>query len=363
MQSNQSDNDTVASDSVSPLQITTTPATEQMKDPAHQPLPQPPKKRPWKRVVSSILLVAFISIAFWQRQNVIDWWALRNYTPTVDAAQLATQSTMSDLGRRIFYLQKPQVQDKVAFYKSCEEGETAIVLGCYKPNFGIYLLRVTDDRLEGVEQVTAAHEMLHAAYGRLSYTEQKRVNALITKAYSAISDTEIRDKITQYQTSGADTTNELHSILGTEVANLPTDLEQYYKKYFTNREKVVNYATAYKGEFLRRKAKVQDLDAQLTTLESQIISSNQQLSAEQSAIQAESKRLDAVLRAGDIDAYNQGVATYNQRLVPFRNRIAQTKQLVAQYRQILDERNTLAREAQELEKALDSRIQTPQENI
>ena len=82
------------------------------------------------------------------------------------------------------------------------------------------------------------------------------------------------------------------------------------------------------------------------------------LLAEQRSFDAESQRLDQVLKDGDIDAYNKGVVAYNKSLVPFRKLFADTKQMVADYKSLLDQRNQVAEQAQELSKALDSRIQT-----
>lgn len=320
-------------------------------------------RRSYRRLISTLVLIGLCTGIFWQRQNIIDWWALRNYTPSVNAAQLATETSMTDYGRRVFYIQKPELQEKAAFYKSCEEGETTIILGCYKPASGIFILNVTDERLNGVEQVTAAHEMLHAAYGRLSYDGQKRIGVQLNAAYAAVRDANIRSKIDQYRKSGADVTNELHSILATEVADLPDELESYYAKFFSNRKKIVEYAVSYQSEFTRRKEMVDTLDAKLKELETTIVANNKQLDEQQAAILAEGKRLDALLGQGQIEAYNSGVAAYNKSLVPFRSAIAQTKLLVEQYKSILSQRNQVAAEAQELEKALDSRIQTTIENI
>ena len=176
-----------------------------------QPQAQKPRTG---RIVISLCIVAVISLGFWQRQNILDAWALRGYEPSVKITALATNAGMSDKGRKIFYVTHPEVQDKAAFYKSCEEGETSVVLGCYKPRDGIYLLRVDDARLAGVEEVTAAHEMLHAAYARLSFSEKKRLTNLINDTYNNLTDPTIDAKVKLYKESGADVTNELHSILG-----------------------------------------------------------------------------------------------------------------------------------------------------
>lgn len=324
---------------------------------------QPQKRFKLSRLLFSISIVLLISVGFWQRQNLIDWYQLRGYEAPVAVASLATKAEMTDKGRRIFYVNRPVIQDKSSFYKSCEEGETAVVLGCYKPRDGIYLLKVDDVRLSGVEEVTAAHEMLHAAYGRLDVRQQRQVAKMIDDAYANLSIPSITDKVALYKQSGADVTNELHSILGTEVANLPPELEKYYQQYFTNRQPVVAFAAHYQAEFTSRKNKVIAYDKQLSEIEQQVNANNKELDAQQAALASESARLDLLLKRGEIAEYNAGVGAYNQSIVPFRTLLNQTRGLVEQYKTILAERNAVAAEAQELNKALDSRIQTKAQDI
>lgn len=310
------------------------------------------------RVFTTLLFIVAFSVGFWQRQNAQDWWKLRSYEPPVNVARLATTSSMTEKARRIFYVQHPEIQEKDAFYKSCEEGETTVVLGCYKSNGSIFLLKVNDSRLAGVQEVTAAHEMLHAAYQRLSAREKQRVDSLLNQAYAGVTNSSITDKIDLYKKSGADITNELHSILGTEVETLPAQLEQYYAQYFDNRSTLTNFSKLYTELFASRKQKVADLDTRLAAIEAQVTANNQELNKKKAAIDAESARLDGLLRANKIDEYNQGVVAYNQSLAPFRSQLAETNSLIAQYKSILDERNSIAVEAQELSRALDSRIKT-----
>jgi hypothetical protein len=319
---------------------------------------QPRRPQSKFRIFLFLLFIGILTAGFWQRQNLFDWWQLHGYQAPASVAQLASNTTMSDKGRRIFYVQHPAVQEKATFYVSCEEGETAVVLGCYKPNKGIYLLKVDDTRLAGVEEVTAAHEMLHAAYARLDVPTRNHINNLLEQTYKGLTDPNITQKIDLYKQSGADIDNELHSILGTEAANLPDELETYYSQYFSNRHKIVSYAAQYLAVFTDRKNRVDQLDAQLSDIENQVIANNASLDAQEKAINTESNRLDSLLRNNQIDEYNQGVAAYNQSLQPFRALLAQTKALVAQYKTLLAERNQVAAEAQELSRALDSRIQT-----
>ncbi|HXE10230.1 MAG TPA: hypothetical protein VN554_02280, partial [Verrucomicrobiae bacterium] len=139
-----------------------------------QPLqPTRPRKRRGRLIAAVVVLVwlACLGMAALERQNIYDWVKLQGYQAPADIAALAQQDTMTAYGRKIFYVNHPQLDDKSNFAGKCPNngGEQTIVLGCYRPGeSGIFLLNVSDPRLNGVEQVTAAHEMLHGAYERLS---------------------------------------------------------------------------------------------------------------------------------------------------------------------------------------------------
>lgn len=324
-------------------------------EPVNPPLPKKRKKRTWPKLIVYLLFASALAVAFFQRQNILDWYVLRDYQPSNQIVQLADNSFMNNYGRKLFYINDPQIQEKKIFYNSCKEAE-AVVLGCYKPREGIFLLEVTDNRLAGVEEVTAAHEMLHAAYQRLNYKEKQEVNSLLTKTYNELDDENIKEKIGLYLESGADTNNELHSILGTEVANLPTELEQYYSQYFTNRAGVVALSDKFENVFTSRRLRVDELDSQLSSIESQVKTNNQKLEELEQSINQEAARLEGLLAENKIEEYNQGVASYNNSLIPYRTLQSETRGLITEYKTILAERNKIAIEVQELSKPLNSSI-------
>lgn len=100
---------------------------------------------------------------------------------------------------------------------------------------------VTNQELNGIEQVTAAHEMLHAAYDRLSDSQRQKVDALLlTEADKLKSDPTFSARIAVYAKLPKDQyVNELHSVIGTEVADPGSALEQYYTTYFADRTQVI----------------------------------------------------------------------------------------------------------------------------
>jgi hypothetical protein len=316
----------------------------------------PPKRSKIGQILFSIILLLIAGGVIFKQQEILDWWTLRNYQVPVAVSNIANDTTMSSYGRKLFYVNKPQLQNKAAFYKSCEEGETTVVLGCYKPKQGIFILDVDDERLDGIEQVTAAHEMLHVAYDRLDSTEKQEIGSKLTSFYATLNDEQLQSKIKIYEKSGADIANELHSILGTEQQTLNPELELYYKQFFNDRKSVVAFSQKYQAVFNERKNKLKQLDAQLAEIEEKVKANNVELDRQQATINAEARRLDLLLQQNKIDEYNSGVIAYNKTIAPFKALVAETKQLIAEYKTILEERNRVAAEAQELNKALDSRI-------
>lgn len=296
-----------------------------------------------------------------QRMAVYDWARLRNYQPSPLISGLADRTTMSSSSRRLFYVYHPEVQEKSDFNVSCREDEQTIVLGCYVSGRGIYLLDIMDARLDGVEEVTAAHEMLHAAYERLSSKERARVDRLLKNALAAVTDQRILDTVELYKKQ--DTTkieNELHSILGTEVRNLPPELEAYYARYFSDRSKVVGYSEQYERAFTERKDQVAAYDAELASLKTEIDKSESSLETMQASLSAQRATLEGQRRAGNIDAYNAGVASFNRKVTEYNGLIDTITAQIARYNDIVAKRNALANEEQELVKAIDSRETVPE---
>ena len=124
-----------------------------------------------KKVISYLFTLSILAaavLAWSQRQAIYDWYQLRGYQPSNAVVKLATDTTMDDYARKVFYVNHPDIENKSEFSKNCPQAEQTIVLGCYVGNQGIYILNVKESQLNGVEQVTAAHELLDAMYGRLN---------------------------------------------------------------------------------------------------------------------------------------------------------------------------------------------------
>lgn len=312
----------------------------------------------------SLLLLGVTGCLWWQRQAVFDWIQLRNYEPPAAIAHIATATTMNDKGRRIFYVNRPTLENKEQFNTICTDQlnvtEHTNILGCYHGGQrGIFIYDIQDKRLDGVEEVTAAHEMLHAAYDRISTSERKRIDKLLTDYFNNHVDNDrIKTNIEIYRKSDASVVpNELHSILATEVRELSPELEQYYTRYFTDRLKIVELNEKYETLFEALKQEIADYDAQLSDLIDEINTLEQSLTNERKSLEQASKRLEALQAFGQIAEYNAGVPVYNKRLRKFNEGVNEFNGLVDRYKTVLVDRNNAAFVRTDLYESISSQIQ------
>jgi hypothetical protein len=314
--------------------------------------------RSWLLVIL-LFLIAGLGAAALERQNLYDWWALRNYRAPAVVAQLATQDTLTPYARKIFYVNHPQIDTGTSFNRQCPNngGEKTIVLGCYHGGqSGLFLLSVNDPVLDGVEQVTAAHEMLHGAYERLSSSDRQKVDTMLMDYYEHdLDDARIQTTIDAYkQSEPHDVVNEMHSVFGTEVAHLPSGLEQYYRRYFTNRAAIAAFADQYQAAFTSRQTAVAQDDTQLAAMKAQIDGLEASLRSQLATIDSRQTTLSGYRNSGDVAAYNAGVPGYNQLVDAYNSGANSLQLLITQYNQLVNNRNAIALEENKLAGELSS---------
>lgn len=315
-----------------------------------------PRSRQLPKLLIFLALLSAIAVLALNGQAIVDWFKLRGYEVPASISKLATDDTMTAEARHLFYVNRPQLTNGSEFTDNCPKGgEKTVILGCYIGNDGgIYLYKVTDQRLAGIEEVTAAHEMLHAAYRRLSGGEKKRIDALLTNYYkNGLNDERVLSVMESYKKSEPnDLPNEMHSIFATELSTLPAPLETYYKRYFTDRNAVVRYMAAYREEFTSRQTQREAYDARLKQLRPLVDEIDKTLEQQKSALDAQRKQLESHRASNNVAAYNNGVAPYNAAVAAYNSNLAYQKTLIVEYNDIVAARNALALEENQLLKAI-----------
>lgn len=190
--------------------------------------------------------------------------------------QLAIDTTMTPKARQLFYQQEPRIEPKPTFHQLCRKTEhnteKTILLGCFTSNGyegNIIIQSVTDPRLAGMMEMVAAHEMLHAAYQKLSDKERSQLAPKLKRAVKQVKDKHLLAVLKEYEAGDPDIyVNELHSHLGTSLADLDDpELEEYYRQYFRDRKQVVAFAERSRSVLSQIEFQVEQLEPELNTLE------------------------------------------------------------------------------------------------
>ena len=265
-------------------------------------------------IISIVLSVAALGFTGWvilNRQYVFDqfnvWW----YKPSSAVATITERSGMSSEGKFYFYTSQPAIEGANDFNNNCVRQEAgSAILGCYT-NQNIYIYDVTNAELDGVEEVTAAHETLHAIWERMSSSDKQSVGSLLETAFAKINDPKLNERMAYYdRTEPGERKNELHSILGTEYSNLGDELEARYDKYFSDRSKVValhnNYEQVFDDLKLQSDALAVEIAALKKTIDSQIVQYNTEAASISSDVTKLKKDANSVDRtsATQVNAYN-----------------------------------------------------------
>lgn len=272
-------------------------------------------------------------------QSVYDWVMLRGYTPPNRVVEIADTTTMTDGTRRVFYVNQPQIDGKDKFKTECKATEQTIVLGCYVESQGIFLLDVKDQRLAGVMEVTAAHEVLHAEYDRLDNEEKREIDKKTTAFFATLSDERLKSTIENYRKKDPSiVSNELHSILATEVRDLPADLEAHYRQFFVDRKAIVDRSEHYEQVFNDLKAEQDRYIARLDQIKAEFNTKLDQLNRLEASRVTFKNQLDSLRNEDRIGEYNARVDEYNS-LVTQRNALvpvlkalsAESEDIVSRY--------------------------------
>jgi hypothetical protein len=277
---------------------------------------------------------------------------LAQYQPPAAVEQLAKATEMSETGRRIFYLFTPTIEDQKVGLNSCKtsDAEKTIILGCYVSNRGIFIQQVTDRRLAGVMEVTAAHEMLHAAYYRLSESERRQVDAELQQVFKSLKNDRLKSLIELYRQRDPRVVNsELHSILGTEELELSPFLEQYYQRYFTRRATVVAFAKSYEQPFNTLTTQAAEIERQIEAMKVELKRLDDLLVSELSRI---NEQKGEVAQAQSGSEYQSKVESINQQVVAYNQHVEYMKQQNEVYQQLVYAYNALYQEEESLNNSL-----------
>lgn len=308
---------------------------------------------------ASILLSVVAALGLYSfRYDLHDWWVLRSYQPPEQVEYLSERTSLTDYGQQLFYVHDPQVLSSEEFNTVCtgNNREASVVLGCYADKT-IYIYNVDNEMLDGIKEITAAHEMLHAAYERLSQAEKDTLSEWLYVARDRLANQRILNTIATYGDLPEEARlNELHSIIGTEVRDIPEYLEDHYAQYFDNRLTVVEFSERYEAVFAEIEQQIATYDKQLAGLKLEIRALEIQLEQDAGELSQSQQQLENLLNRGDTQGYNQLVPSYNSSVNQYNAKVASLKAKISTFNEVVAARNELGAEQNDLAQSIDSRF-------
>ena len=251
-------------------------------------------------MVFGILFYGTVGWVTVNHQRVTDQIRVWNFTPPAAITAQIHRTGMNAEGKFLYLASHPKVETAYDFNTACGDvTNDPSIVSCYLDTpRQVVLFEVTDRRVDGTEDVAAAHGMLRAAWDRMTASQRKSlVHDLNAVVRSDPADERLPERMTSIEKNDpADRDAELFAIVGTEVPRLDATLEASYAKYFGDRS-VVTALNAHALEYSIALGKqIKALDATMTALGHKIDKST--------------KRFN-----GDVPKLNAAIHSFNARAV------------------------------------------------
>ena len=239
-------------------------------------------------IVTAFTTALAILIAL-NHQFARDFVRSLSFQPTAEVANIEEVLNLTSSGSLIFRASNPQLEGRNTFNEHCFSYNPGVsVLGCYTNN-GIYIYDIKNEDLQGIIESTAAHELMHAIWARLSEADQNIAAPLLAEVYAKHPSAfwVIEDYAEDSRT------DELFARVGTEVAEIPSELEEIYARYFNNRAAIVTFYDNYHTVFERLASNIAELAGRIEELK----------------VSIDTKTTDYITRSAKLA---ENVATFNE---------------------------------------------------
>ena len=290
---------------------------------------------------ASLLIIGIVGAVAVNFGVIRDFFVGLSYAPTEEMAEIRESLSLSSEGMRIFNAVQPELMERAEFNEKCRELENqSAILGCYTED-RVYVFNIVDDELEGIRELTAAHELLHAVYFRMSESEQVEWGLILNEVYADNlgvlgSELAIYDEDERRE--------ELYVRAGTEILDLPEALENHYGRIFENRGEIVKYYEEYIAVFKELEAKIASLYEKTEALEAEINSKTTDYETRAKALNEAAREFNECARV--LNCFSSQADFYARR-AEIMGEQESLKNLYEELNRLIDEYNALVTEYNE----------------
>lgn len=313
--------------------------------------------------VACVLILVLAFAAYANRQVLSDRMAAAAFDAPPAIAELVQRLDLTERGEIVFLATEPTLESSQYFNKQCskvDHVDGGHVLGCFSGG-NIHLFGVNDDRLDGIVEVTAVHELLHAVHARMSDSERQSFDRRIVKLYEELSkdNPALVERMSVYTgLSRSAFANELHSVLGTEVAKLPEWLENHYAIWLNDRSAIVAMFEGYHGLFVALQQEADALTVELEQIRADVEQRNTAYAAAVEAFNADArefKQRNANYEfSSNADEFNRIVAELEERRAALDAELAAIQAEVSRFEEKRARLEEIGQTSADLDQQIDS---------
>lgn len=225
------------------------------------------KKYLWGWLILAVLAAMAVAVVL-NRQRIYDFFRGISYKPTAEMVGIREKLNLTDEGVFLFNASRPELNVRDEFNEKCRAGQDfeVAVLGCYVDG-NIYVYDIESEELDGIRELTTAHELLHAVYARMSDGDKAILEPLLESVYATNKDVLESDIDTYDEVAKME---ELYVRAGTEIKDLPKALEDEYARVFEDQDAVVAYYEGYIAVFREVEAELEALTGEMEALTAEI---------------------------------------------------------------------------------------------
>ncbi|MBQ3433039.1 hypothetical protein IJG22_01940 [Candidatus Saccharibacteria bacterium] len=224
-----------------------------------------------KKYVKWLGLIAVLVVAVTvvlNQQWINDYLRGFGYEPEGEMGRIMRDLGLTERGEFLFKASRPELSSQDEFNTTCRTvmDEEMAVLGCYVGD-SIYVYNIESAELDGIRELTTAHELLHAVWARMSLGERSELDDELSQALKA-NQSVLGEELEAYDDEQRQ--EELFVRAGTEVANLPAELEKVYGEVFRDQDKVVRFYDKYIGVFREMEREMEELTTRMERIQTEI---------------------------------------------------------------------------------------------
>ena len=304
-----------------------------------------------------IAIIAVLVAVILNYQTVFDIVKGFLYQPSTEMVEIRDKLELTTRGRIVFNASQPTLNDEENFNRNCMSyDDDKAILGCYN-NQQIYVYSINEKDLDGILELATAHELLHAVYGRMSDADKTNLKPLLEEVYKK------NRGLLEKELSTYDEANRLEEIYvraGTEIKNLPEDLEKHYTEIFKDQDKIVEYYNQYMKVFNQLEAEFKSLEEKMNELKQQIDSKNSEYESGTDALNAAIYQFNNCANRIDCFASNDEFNAKRNELLSIQDSLRalydDIDSLVNQYNDYVEEYNSNVVRSNDLQNIINSHV-------